>query len=93
MRESGSPAKLGELLGESGTKSNLSMKDLPELLGEKMPELPLNRVGMHRLMQALKNRFGVGYRNVPMIQNIMKEFKQNMNDQSIIQMNKKYLGN
>ena len=89
MRDSSSPANLGELLGESAEKSKLSMKDLPELLGEKMPEMPMNRVGHYRLMQALKQRFGAGYRNIPMIQGILKEFEDNMNTENIIKMNMK----
>ncbi len=88
MRESGSPAKLGELLGaESSDKKQLSMEDLPELLGEKMPDLPLNRVGHYRLMQSLKQRFGAGYRNIPMIQGIISEFEQKMKDENVIKMN------
>ena len=89
MREQGSPAKLGELLGESSHKSQLTMKDLPELLGEKMPEMPMNRVGKYRLTQALKNRFGLGYRNIPMIQGILKEFDDNMKVDNVVKMNMK----
>lgn len=90
MRESQAPAKLGELLGEdAGEKSHLSLEDLPEILGEKMPEMPLNRVGKYRLLNALKNRFGAGYRNVPMVSGIIKEFEQKMNDENVIRLNKK----
>jgi len=89
MRESGSPAKLGELLGSSAEKQDLSLEDLPELLGEKMPDMPLNRVGKYRLVNALKQRFGPGFRNVPMVSKIISEFEQKMNDENIIRMNKK----
>lgn len=89
MREAGKPAKLGELLGKSGEKQDLSLEDLPELLGEKLPELPMNRVGKYRLMNALKQRFGAGYRNVPMVSKILSEFEQRVNDENIIRMNRK----
>lgn len=91
MREAGKPAKLGELLGKSAEKTEISLKDLPELLGEQMPEMPLNRIGKYRLMQALKIRFGAGYRNLPMIKNLMHEFDEEMNVENIVKMNKKGL--
>lgn len=90
MRQAGSVAKLGELLGaEASDKQSLSLEDLPELLGEKLPELPLNRVGKYRLLNALKQRFGVGYRNIPMIAGIIRDFEQKVEDENIIRMNKK----
>ena len=89
MRKASTPASLGELLGKAASKSKLSIEDLPELLGEKMPELPLNRVGKYRLLNALKLRFGNGYRNIPMIKDILNEFDSKVNDENIIRMNKK----
>jgi len=90
MRQPGSPARLGELLGEeASSKQSLGLEDLPDILGEKMPELPLNRVGKYRLINALKQRFGVGFRNIPMVSGIIKEFEQQMDDENIIRMNRK----
>lgn len=89
MRQAGKPAALGELLGSAANKSELGLKDLPELLGEKMPDLPMNRIGKFRLINALSQRFGPGFRNIPMVSNIIKEFDSQMNDENVIRQNKK----
>lgn len=70
-------ATLNEVMGGSGgqkTGRAPSLENLHELLGEKMPKIPLNGVGRVRLIQALKNRFGVGYRNLPGISDMLKDF-------------------
>lgn len=89
MRESGSPASLGELLGKSAEKQDLNLEDLPQILGEKMPELPKNRIGKFRLVNALQNRFGNGYRNIPMVSKIIKQFDDEVEMENTIRMNKK----
>ena len=89
MRQEGKPAKLGELLGSAGSKTSLGLKDLPEILGEKMPELPMNRIGKFRLINALSQRFGPGFRDIPMVSGIIKEFDSQMNDENVIRQNKK----
>jgi hypothetical protein len=89
MREAGKPAKLGELLGKSADKEDMGLKDLPELLGEQMPDMPMNRLGKYRLMQALKIRFCAGYRNLPMIKNLIHEFDEEMKIENVVKMNKK----
>lgn len=89
MRSANKPAALGELLGKSAEKGNLSLKDLPELLGEKMPDMPMNRIGKFRLINALSQRFGPGFRNIPMVSNIIKEFDSQMNDENVIRQNRK----
>jgi len=89
MRPSNKPAKLGELLGSAGNKTSLGLKDLPEILGEKMPELPMNRIGKFRLINALSQRFGPGFRDIPMVSGIIKEFDSQMNDENVIRQNKK----
>lgn len=89
MRESGSPASLGELLGKSASKQDMGLKDLPEILGEKMPELPLNRIGEFRLMNALSQRFGPGFRDIPMVGKIIKEFNEQVKTENVVRMNKK----
>lgn len=90
MRAAGKPAKLGELLGSVASEGdNVGLEHLPEILGEKMPNMPFNRVGKYRLVNALKQRFGPGFRNVPMVTKIISEFEQRMNDENIIRMNKK----
>lgn len=68
---------LNELMGSSGGSAKskkLSMGDLENLLGERMPKLEYNPVGRLRLATALRNRFGDNYRTLPGIDDIMKEF-------------------
>lgn len=68
---------LNELMGKSGSRAKskeLSLDDLHDLLGEKMPKLEFSPVGRLRLTSALRNRFGDGYKNLPGIEDIMKEF-------------------
>lgn len=89
MRAESKPAALGELLGKSAEKGELGFKDLPELLGEKMPDLPMNRIGKFRLINALSQRFGPGFRDIPMVSNILKEFDSKVNDENVIRQNKK----
>lgn len=64
---------LNELMGKAGGK-DLTLDHLGDLLGERMPKLEFTPVGRLRLVTALRNRFGESYRNLPGIDNIMKEF-------------------
>lgn len=89
MREAGKPAALGELLGSASEKKELGFADLPELLGEKMPDLPMNRIGKFRLINALSQRFGPGFRNIPMVSNIIKEFDSKVSDENVMRQNRK----
>lgn len=66
-------ATLGELMGSAG-KRDMSLNNLDSILGEKMPDLPRNRIGRYRLMRALRNRFGNDYRNIPGVRDIVAEF-------------------
>lgn len=89
MREAGKPATLNELVGSSSSApNNFGLKDLPDLLGEKMPEMPHNRVGRYRLMNALKLRFGPGFRNIPGVKNIIGEFDQHVQTHNVIKANR-----
>ena len=68
---------LNELMGSRGSSAKakkLSLDDLGELLGEKMPKLEFHPVGRLRLTTALRNRFGDSYRNLPGISDILSEF-------------------
>jgi len=65
---------LNELMGKSGDKKSLSLDDLENMLGEKMPKLEFSPVGRLRLTSALRMRFGENYRNLPGMDSIMKEF-------------------
>ena len=68
---------INELMGSKGGSAkakSLSLDDLGEILGERMPKLEFSPVGRLRLTTALRNRFGDNYRNLPGIDGIMKEF-------------------
>lgn len=69
------PASLNELLGSGkSAPKEISLDNLGEVLGEKMPEIQFSPVGRMRLMTALRNRFGDGFRNIPGISKVIKEF-------------------
>lgn len=67
---------LAELMGSSAASrgSGLSLKQLPVILGDAMPELPRNSVGRHRLVRALQQRFGPNFRSLPGVGGLIKEF-------------------
>lgn len=92
MRQAEKPASMNELMGEKNegkAENDFGLADLHELLGEKMPELPVNRVGRYRLTQALKLRFGPGFRNIPGIKNILSQFDAKIADENVIRTNLK----
>jgi len=70
-------ASLSEVMGKAGAekaKSGLSLADLPDVMGEAMPDLPKNAVGRYRLLRGLKARFGPNFRSLPGVTNVLKEF-------------------
>lgn len=87
MRERGGRATLGELIG--GKRSAMSLDNLEDILGEKMPELPRTQVGRFRLVRALRNRFGDGYRNIPGVKGIIKDFEEDMRFEEVLGRMKK----
>lgn len=88
MRDGIKPASLGELMGKGFEhRDKLTLADLPKLLGEKMPHLPYDRVGRIRLVNALHQRFGPGFKNVPGIADILSEFDKEMHVASTVKMN------
>ncbi len=74
----GRKLSLAELMGKDGAASGkdgaLRLSSLPDILGNAMPELPRNPVGRHRLVRALRQRFGANFRSLPGITGLMKEF-------------------
>lgn len=90
MRDSIKPASLGELLGSGFEhRTQLTLKDLPKLLGEKMPEITFDRVGKIRLVNALQQRFGPGYAQIPGIKQILQEFQKEMEIESLVRLNRR----
>lgn len=85
-RPSGGKATLGELMGGA---SGMSLKDLPDILGEKLPELPKNKVGRYRLIRSLRQRFGDGYRNIPGVKGLVEEFDDEIRFQGILNQAKR----
>lgn len=72
---------LNEIMGSKGGDSKerkLSVDDLGELLGERLPKLDHTPVGRLRLITALKNRFGKNYRTLPGIDDVLKEFDEHI---------------
>lgn len=72
-------ATLNEVMGKRGEdfhKQGLDLSDLPEVLGEGMPKLEFHPLGRIRLMRALQQRFGSGYRNVPGVSQVMQKFDE-----------------
>lgn len=67
---------LNELMGSSAQQGNkkMSLNDIKDLLGDRAPKLEFSPVGRLRLTTALRNRFGDGFRNLPGIDDILKEF-------------------
>jgi len=72
----GGRISLGEIMGGKGGKSQMCCEDLPDLLGEQMPKLDYTPVGRIRLVRALRNRFGAHYRNLPGVEDVLKDFDQ-----------------
>ena len=90
MRGSVKPASLSELMGEGYEhRTQLTLDDLPKLLGEKMPEISYDRVGKYRLVNALSQRFGPGYGNIPGVKHILEHFEKEMHVESVARMNRR----
>lgn len=73
----GGTLTLNELMGGRGAefgKNGIELSDLPSLLGEGMPKLEFHALGRVRLIKALHQRFGEGYRSVPGVQELMRQF-------------------
>lgn len=86
-RPSGGNATLGELMG--GKEQSMSLSNIKDILGEKLPELPRNSVGRFRLVKSLQQRFGDGYRNIPGVQGILKEFDEEIEFEGVLSRMKK----
>ena len=72
---------LAELIGKTASQASergLKLSQLGEILGDSMPELPRNQVGRHRLIRALQQRFGLNFRSLPGVKNLVKEFDDDL---------------
>jgi hypothetical protein len=73
MRPKEMNTSLGELMG-GAEKSPMKLANLGDILGEKMQEMPRTAVGRFRLVKALQQRYGDGFRNIPGVKGLIKEF-------------------
>ncbi len=90
MRDGVKPASFGELMGEGFEhRTELTLDDLPKMLGEKMPEIRYDRVGKLRLVNALHQRFGAGYGNIPGVKQILVHFEKEMHAESVSRLNRR----
>ena len=83
MRHPEDPTSLGELMGSAG-KSDMSLTNLPQILGEKMQEMPRTAVGRFRLIKALQQRFGDGFRNIKGVKGIIKQFDDDIQFEGVL---------
>lgn len=86
MRPKNMQASLGETMGKAAEKSSMTLADLPDILGpDKVMDMPKNRVGRHRLLKGLQQRFGNGYRNMPGVMELVKEFDEEIEFTKLIE--------
>jgi len=57
---------------------NVSFETLPQVLGKGMPDLKISPIGRLRLVRALQQRFGDGYRGVRGVNETLREFDEKM---------------
>lgn len=72
---------LAELMGKTAAEKGsggLRLGQLPEILGDAMPELPRTAVGRHRLIRSLQQRFGPNFRSLPGIKDLVAEFDKDL---------------
>ena len=67
---------MGTKGGSAASSRKLSLDDLGDILGERLPKIEYSPVGRYRLQNALRSRFGDDYRNLPGVDDIMKEFDE-----------------
>lgn len=54
------------------------MEVFKKVLGDDIPELPLNKIGRFRLLQALRRKFGITYRNVGQAKKLLDYFDRQL---------------
>jgi len=69
-------ATINEMMGSAAMSGHkeLGLDDLENLLGERMPKMEYSPRGRHRLITALRNRFGENFRTLKGIDRILSEF-------------------
>lgn len=67
----------------------MSLDRLSDVLGAKTPELPRNTIGRFRLTNALRERFGDGYRNIPGVKQLLTDFDEEVRFKGVMHDMKK----
>lgn len=81
-------ASKNELMGKMGSKTAFTMDDLPELIGDVIPDLPRDRVGRLRLQNLLQKRFGQTWHSYPGLKSLMEDFDKDMEVAMLIKANR-----
>jgi len=82
------PATLGEVMGNKVPQDKqLTMDDLPALLGDVVPDIEFNLVGRMRLLTALQKRFGDSFRNIKGAKEVLADFDKEMKVRKVIRKN------
>lgn len=81
-------ASKNELMGKMGNKESYTMEDLPELIGDAIPDITRDRVGRLRLQHLLQKRFGVTWQSYPGLKSLMEDFDKDMEVATLIKANR-----
>lgn len=60
-------------------RKDMDMHPIKQVLGEQTPAVTPDALGRHRLMNALKQKFGPGYRNHPEATKARSHFESEFN--------------
>ncbi len=86
MRSGEKPATLNEMIGSG--KNKVTRDNLHEILGLKMPEIPMTEVGKVRLINALHQRFGANFRQMPGVSDLLEDFYKDLDMHETLRKNK-----
>lgn len=86
MREKNQPASLNELMGKGANK--VTLENLHEHLGHKMPQIEYTDVGRMRLIHALQYRFGANFRQINGVPELLQQFDKEKKTREVIKANK-----
>lgn len=56
----------------------LNLTPFRQVLGEDIPDLPLNKIGRFRLLQALRRKFGISFKNVGQAKKLLDMFDRQL---------------
>jgi hypothetical protein len=56
----------------------LNLTPFRQILGDDIPDLPLNKIGRFRLLQALRRKFGANFKNVGQAKKLLDIFDRQL---------------